>query len=373
MKKIFTLAVALALFLNVSTCAAAERIIEASGEYFMDIRLDETPASATARAREEAKRIAVERAGVYLRTHSKVEDFELVEDEIETIASSLLKILEEVPEVEPVGNEKNLLKFKVTIKALVNDLSEADLKNLMKDKQALAESARKYKELKAEYDALKAQMEQYKAEFDKANEARKVEIKKEVTRNSVDFSAVEAMARGNDFYFAKNYSQALAAYDEAIKLNPKLAEAYNNRGFIKYHLGQFAAAVEDYSAAIRFKSNFFAALNNRGNAYAALGQFQNAMQDLKAALKLENNSAIAHNNLGSVYYSLKNFDAAIEEYTKAINLNPHYADACYNRAVAYYVQGNPVQALIDAKSAISLNPTDTAIQDFYKKLTQKTK
>ena len=39
---------------------AKENLIEGVGTYIMDSRLDETPASATARAREEAKRNATE-------------------------------------------------------------------------------------------------------------------------------------------------------------------------------------------------------------------------------------------------------------------------------------------------------------------------
>lgn len=63
---------------------AKEELIEASGTYIMDSRLDETAASATARAREEAKRSATEQAGVYLKSYSKMIDFKLDHDEIIT-------------------------------------------------------------------------------------------------------------------------------------------------------------------------------------------------------------------------------------------------------------------------------------------------
>ena len=90
MKKFFLLIVVLTIILSNSTSLASEKLIEASGEYVMDSRLDETPASATARAREEAKRAAVEQAGVYIQSYSKTIDLELVEDEIESVAARLL-------------------------------------------------------------------------------------------------------------------------------------------------------------------------------------------------------------------------------------------------------------------------------------------
>ena len=369
MKKFFALIISLAIILTASNSFASENLIEASGSYVMDSRLDETPASATARAREEAKRAAVDKAGVYLKRYSKMIDLELVEDEVETVAAALLKIQNESSEVEIV--EKNLLKFTVTIKALVNELSDEDLKSLIQDKQSLDDAARKYKELQEKYDALKNQMETLKRDYNKADDAQKEKIKHEAARNAKNFSAVEAMERGNKFSFAKNFEQALAAYDEAIELNPQLAEAFNNRGAVKYELGQYSAAIEDYTAAIKLKSDYADALNNRGNAYAATKNFQNAAQDLKAALKLKNNSAVIHNNLGGVYYLMKNFDAAIAEYTQAIQLNPKYYEAFYNRAVAYYVQGNLVRSLLDVKEARALNPDDVDTIKFYEKISSE--
>ena len=369
MRKIFSIAAALIIALSTSVSLASERLIEATGNYTMDSRLDETPASATARAREEAKRIAVEKAGVYLQTYSKMVNLELDVDEVQTVAARLLKIQEETSDVKVV--EKNLLKFSITIKALVDDLDENDLKTIMQDKQSLSALTRQNKELQEKYDVLNQQMKEYRDAFDKANAAQKVKLKKEVALNVEKFSALNEFAKGNDFSARKDYPQALAFYDAAIKLDPQLAEAYNNRGIIKYELGQFAAAVEDYTKALKLKSNFVDAYNNRGNAYAALSQFQKAKQDLQAALKLNNKSADGHNNLGNVYYSMKNYDAAIEEYTLAIQLNQNFVEAYYNRAVAHYVQGNLIQSLSDIKKARELKSNDGEIKDFLEKISRK--
>ena len=366
MKKFFALLAAFIVMLSCETSLAAEKLIEASGNYTMDSRLDETPASATARAREEAKRAAVEKAGVYLKSYSKMIDMELVEDEVETVAANLLKIQDEESNVQVVGN--NLLKFTVTIKALVDDLDENTLKSLMQDRQTLEELTRENKELREKYDALNRQMAKYRGEFDSADETKKIEIKKNVARNSEKFSAVNEFANGNQFFFRKDYTRALAAYDTAIRLDPKLAEAYNNRGIIKYELGQFAAALDDYSTAISLKANYADALNNRGNAYAALGQFQNAATDLHAALNLNDKSAAAHNNLGSVYLSQKMFAEALNEYTRAIQLNPSYAEAYYNRAATFYAMRNREDALRDIQKALQLNPNDVDARELYEKI-----
>ena len=369
MKKFLSIVIAVVVLSSCCVAFAGEKLIEATGSYVMDSRLDETPASATNRAREEAKRIAVEKAGVYVETYSKSIDFELDSDIVQTVAARLLKIQEETNGVEVI--EKNLLQFTVTIKALVNEINEADLKTMMKDKQSLEELTRKNKEIQEKYDELKAEMDKYAKEFDSANEEQKTEIKKQVARNSEKFLAVQAMEQANNFHFAKDYAQAVSAYTEAITLNPKLAEAYNNRGIAKTELGQYTSAIEDYTTAIKLKNNFADALNNRGNAYAATEQYQKAVKDLQAAVNLQDNSATIHNNLGSVYFLIKNVDAAIKEYTRALQINPSYSEAFYNRAVAHYVQGNLIQSLLDMKAAMNLNPTDAATIEFYNKISRQ--
>ena len=366
MKKFFALVIALVVVLSASSSFAAEKLIEATGEYVMDSRLDETPASATARAREEAQRAAVEKAGVYLQSYSKMINLAVEEDEVRTVAARLLKIQSESNEVEVI--EKNLLKFTVTIKALVNDLDDAALQSIMNDKRSLEELTRKNKELQERYDELNRQMKNYRREFDSANETERVEIKREVARNAEKFSAVDELAKGNEFSLRKDYARALLAYDAAIKLDSQLAEAYNNRGIVKYELGQFSAAVEDYSAALRLKPNYANALNNRGNAHAALNQFQDAANDLQEALRLNKNSAVTHNNLGSVYFSQKIFDAAVNEYSRAIQINPRFAEAFYNRAAAQYALGNYARALEDAQRAAELNPNDSDARALCRKI-----
>ena len=281
-----------------------------------------------------------------------------------------MKIQKEFPpKVETVND--SMIKFTVTIQALVDDLDDADLKALMSNRPALDEATRKYKELQEKYDALLAEMATLKRDYDTASETRKIEIKREVARNTEEFSAVDAMARANDFYFAKNFGQAITAYDEAIRLNPQFAEAYNNRGIVKYEMGRYAEAVADYSTAVSLKPNFVNALNNRGNAQADLGQLQPAAQDLQAALRLDGNSAIIRNNLGNVYYLMQNYDAALNEYTRAIALNPNIAEVYYNRAAIYYGLRRYNEALADIKKSMALNPSDGATRDLYEKINSK--
>jgi tetratricopeptide (TPR) repeat protein len=54
--------------------------------------------------------------------------------------------------------------------------------------------------------------------------------------------------------------------DEAVRRNPKDAEAYFNRGCEYYDKGDYDRAIADYTEALRLNPNYAYAYNNRGNA-----------------------------------------------------------------------------------------------------------
>ena len=56
--------------------------------------------------------------------------------------------------------------------------------------------------------------------------------------------------RGNTYYYKKEYDRAIADFNQALILNPKSAEAFNNRG-IAYELkGDKVKAIESYRQAL---------------------------------------------------------------------------------------------------------------------------
>ena len=70
----------------------------------------------------------------------------------------------------------------------------------------------------------------------------------------------------------ERHDEAIADYDQAIRLKPDYAEAYNNRGNAKRALERHDEAIVDYNEAIRLKPDFAEPYYNRGNAKAMLGR-----------------------------------------------------------------------------------------------------
>lgn len=65
----------------------------------------------------------------------------------------------------------------------------------------------------------------------------------------------------------------------AIRLDPQLALAYNNRGDAYKDLGRYQKAIQDYNEAIRLDPQLALAYNSRGDAYKDMGQHQKAIQE----------------------------------------------------------------------------------------------
>ena len=107
-----------------------------------------------------------------------------------------------------------------------------------------------------------------------------------------------------------NDSQALAIFNEAIKLDPKLAEAWYNKGSVLYNLGKYNEALEAYDEAI----------------------------------KLDPKIAGAWGNKGGVLYNLDKYDEALEAYDEAIKIDPEFAWAWYNKGIALQRLGRTNEA-----------------------------
>jgi tetratricopeptide (TPR) repeat protein len=163
-----------------------------------------------------------------------------------------------------------------------------------------------------------------------------------------------------DAYEGKDaFDQAIKDYSEAIRLNPKLALAYNNRGYAHYRNGDLDQAIADYSEAIRIDPKEPLAYENRGDAYEDKDDLDRAIADYSEAIRLHPKYAIAYNNRGYSYYRKGDLDQAIADYSRAIRLNPKLALAYKNRGDAHEDKNDLNQALADYEAALAIEPENS--------------
>lgn len=193
-------------------------------------------------------------------------------------------------------------------------------------------------------------------------------------------------------YHLEQPDPALAAYDQAIVLDPKLAEAYYSRSLIHAQKQDYTGALRDCNTALGLDSTHAKAFNNRGLAYLKQGYLDLAIEDFDQALALDRRLAEAYLNRGVAYNAqnrfkqalpdferaglladdlpelwlgwgtallgVEDYRGAIEKLSHAVLDDPELAVAHAKRGYAYLQLGRPYfrQARSDLETALRVNP-----------------
>lgn len=107
---------------------------------------------------------------------------------------------------------------------------------------------------------------------------------------------------------------------KALQADPRMAEAYNNRGNAYREMKKYGEALQDYNQAIRIDPQFVIAYNNRGNVYYDQQNYQMAVRDYNKAISLDSAYHRAYLNRGLAYHQLKRDDLACQDFTRACQL-----------------------------------------------------
>jgi tetratricopeptide (TPR) repeat protein len=132
---------------------------------------------------------------------------------------------------------------------------------------------------------------------------------------------------------------AIAAYDRALAIDPRLAQAHNERGVSLHRLGRPQEALEAFDAAIALQPSDADAWNNRGNALHDLRRMAPALESLDTALRLRPGFPEATNNRGMVLQDLRRLEEAEAAYDAALALRPRHPEPLRRRAALRLLQG----------------------------------
>jgi tetratricopeptide (TPR) repeat protein len=135
---------------------------------------------------------------------------------------------------------------------------------------------------------------------------------------------------GGILFLQGKVPEAVAHYEQALRLNPDYAEAHNYLGLALWQTGKVPEAMAHYEQALRLNPDYAGAHNNLGVVLVQLGRMQEAIGHYEQALRLRPGNAEVHNNLGVVLVRLGRMQEAIGHYEQALRLKPDFALAHYN-------------------------------------------
>ncbi len=119
-----------------------------------------------------------------------------------------------------------------------------------------------------------------------------------------------------NFNIQKNYQDALADMNEALRLDPNMSSYYINRALIKYHLDDLRGTMADYDRVVEIDPNNLMLIYNRGLLRAQVGEKNKAIEDFSFVLKYEPDNYFAYYNRAVLYDELGNYRAAVRDYNK---------------------------------------------------------
>ena len=116
-------------------------------------------------------------------------------------------------------------------------------------------------------------------------------------------------------YFKQNKNtEALAAFDDALKFDGRYAPALYYRGQVLDRMGQQDQAIAAYQKTLEIEPLNSAASYDMGVDYYNKGDYTNAATAYELTIKIDSSNAQAHANLASTYRQLERFADANAEY-----------------------------------------------------------
>ena len=162
--------------------------------------------------------------------------------------------------------------------------------------------------------------------------------------------------RGRAYRAIGWFDQAIADYNEAIRLEPTYHATFFGRAGAYAEKGDLDRAIADYTAALALRPTDGPSAVGRGYAYLTKGEWNKAVSDFSAAADGDKTDADAPYGSAIAWEHLGDIDAAIRGYTQAIENDPKNAGAHLSRGALFARKAEPEKANADFSAAARLRP-----------------
>jgi tetratricopeptide (TPR) repeat protein len=151
--------------------------------------------------------------------------------------------------------------------------------------------------------------------------------------------ATRLFDQGNTLITTKNYSQAIAAFDQAIALEPSYYEAWDRKADVMNRAGNFSDALAASTQSLTINPGYGKGWINRGQILYNIGYYyedvthdqaradqyyQDQLLAYEKAVQIDPSNAEAWFNKGYALAGMKRYDEAIAAFDKVESLDPKY-------------------------------------------------
>lgn len=156
---------------------------------------------------------------------------------------------------------------------------------------------------------------------------------------------------------------------EAIRVDPKMKEAYVLIGLCYREVGQYQEALFWYNKAVELfsKVEFY---NLMGRTLVEETKYSDAIEVYRRAIDYDKDSFITYYNIGEAYTKINDINSAMQSYEKAIELNPDYVESYIKIGGIYMDNQQYEEALQWFIEALKVRP-ENAQANFFAGITAK--
>ncbi|GAB1601641.1 hypothetical protein Ahia01_000442500 [Argonauta hians] len=144
----------------------------------------------------------------------------------------------------------------------------------------------------------------------------------------------------------EEYTEALAAFNQVIRINKSHNEALYYRGIVKVHLNM-VDFIKDFNKALCSSRRSARIYLSRACYFGLLKNYPKAILNCNEALLMEPKNIRGYLYRGSLKYFLKSYKFAVKDFTAAMKINPNIAVLYLNRGICYAKMNHTIQALRD--------------------------
>lgn len=194
-----------------------------------------------------------------------------------------------------------------------------------------------------------------------------------------NFKEIEAYSLRNCSAMKQIMASNNTKSESSVSDKKKAIEFYN-KGQQYYDAGKYGNAIVEFSKAVKKDKNFAFAWDNLGLSYRKQGQYKQAINSYKKSLEIDPTGTMPLMNIPVAYEMMKDYDNAIKGYEKLIAKYPKDPEGFYGIGRMYHLKGDYENALDNMMHAYILykeqnspyvHDAESNIALFYKELDAK--
>ena len=138
-------------------------------------------------------------------------------------------------------------------------------------------------------------------------------------------------------------AEATSAFERALSADSTYVEAWYNLAFLRQNAGDYPTAAALYMRMLGLQPYLPRAHFNLGICLFRMGRLAGAEEQLRIVLQLEPTNAEAHNQLGIILGEQGDVDGAVEQFREALRDKPDYESAKRNLGMVLDLKSRPEQ------------------------------